>query len=144
MESPRNSANLRAVSFTKDGSFRLPRCGTGAKYGESVSINMRSSGTSSAASRICCALGKVRLPAKEIIKPMSSARFAWSQFPVKQCRIPPSPFGARSEEHTSELQSLRHLVFRLLLEKTQTLFSRRSFPVGLLLFQSSDEHTPEL
>src|SRR5205814_8399176 len=26
-------------------------------------------------------------------------------------------FGARSEEHTSELQSLRHLVCRLLLEK---------------------------
>src|SRR5471030_3005365 len=28
-----------------------------------------------------------------------------------------SPFGVRSEEHTSELQSLRHLVCRLLLEK---------------------------
>src|SRR5262245_65296140 len=28
---------------------------------------------------------------------------------------------ARSEEHTSELQSLRHLVCRLLLEKTKTL-----------------------
>src|SRR5205814_9439367 len=29
----------------------------------------------------------------------------------------PSVFPARSEEHTSELQSLRHLVCRLLLEK---------------------------
>src|SRR5438045_6596928 len=28
--------------------------------------------------------------------------------------------GVRSEEHTSELQSLRHLVCRLLLEKTNT------------------------
>src|SRR5437899_8246707 len=28
-----------------------------------------------------------------------------------------SPFRSRSEEHTSELQSLRHLVCRLLLEK---------------------------
>src|SRR5437899_8139859 len=28
--------------------------------------------------------------------------------------------GARSEEHTSELQSLRHLVCRLLLEKKKT------------------------
>src|SRR5947199_7446919 len=28
-----------------------------------------------------------------------------------------SPFDSRSEEHTSELQSLRHLVCRLLLEK---------------------------
>src|ERR1035438_8559431 len=30
---------------------------------------------------------------------------------------PPSMFRTRSEEHTSELQSLRHLVCRLLLEK---------------------------
>src|SRR5437899_9333812 len=29
--------------------------------------------------------------------------------------------GARSEEHTSELQSLRHLVCRLLLEKKKTI-----------------------
>src|SRR5258705_1473562 len=32
-------------------------------------------------------------------------------------RLPPTP---RSEEHTSELQSLRHLVCRLLLEKKKT------------------------
>src|SRR5262245_66329306 len=32
-------------------------------------------------------------------------------------RNPASSFAARSEEHTSELQSLRHLVCRLLLEK---------------------------
>src|SRR5205814_5056174 len=33
-------------------------------------------------------------------------------------RVPPTPpHGQRSEEHTSELQSLRHLVCRLLLEK---------------------------
>src|SRR5262245_62377185 len=31
--------------------------------------------------------------------------------------IPRPPAAARSEEHTSELQSLRHLVCRLLLEK---------------------------
>src|SRR5205814_9727062 len=30
---------------------------------------------------------------------------------------------ARSEEHTSELQSLRHLVCRLLLEKKKTIYS---------------------
>src|SRR5947199_6825259 len=30
---------------------------------------------------------------------------------------PPADFWTRSEEHTSELQSLRHLVCRLLLEK---------------------------
>src|SRR5437899_3898996 len=33
--------------------------------------------------------------------------------------------GERSEEHTSELQSLRHLVCRLLLEKKKTLHSRK-------------------
>src|SRR5262245_63097893 len=31
--------------------------------------------------------------------------------------VPPGPMLNRSEEHTSELQSLRHLVCRLLLEK---------------------------
>src|SRR5947199_2999917 len=34
---------------------------------------------------------------------------------------------ARSEEHTSELQSLRHLVCRLLLEKKKNLTSRQAF-----------------
>src|SRR5262245_62843925 len=34
--------------------------------------------------------------------------------------------GGRSEEHTSELQSLRHLVCRLLLEKKKEKKSRRS------------------
>src|SRR5947199_6189060 len=33
------------------------------------------------------------------------------------CPISSCSFGCRSEEHTSELQSLRHLVCRLLLEK---------------------------
>src|SRR5437899_8684520 len=32
------------------------------------------------------------------------------------------PFPFRSEEHTSELQSLRHLVCRLLLEKKKAVF----------------------
>src|SRR3989441_9175609 len=32
-------------------------------------------------------------------------------------RFLPSPYGVRSEEHTSELQSLAYLVCRLLLEK---------------------------
>src|SRR5258705_9028876 len=45
---------------------------------------------------------------------------------------------ARSEEHTSELQSLRHLVCRLLLEKKKTIHSAR-FPrcrlICLLEFQ---------
>src|SRR5437899_8695223 len=40
---------------------------------------------------------------------------------TKTCRLPPTSAvnatDVRSEEHTSELQSLRHLVCRLLLEK---------------------------
>src|SRR5262245_63194817 len=45
----------------------------------------------------------------------------WSWAPLMV--IPP---WARSEEHTSELQSLRHLVCRLLLEKKKTIKMRRS------------------
>src|ERR1035441_2109929 len=47
------------------------------------------------------------------------------------------PFSGRSEEHTSELQSLRHLVCRLLLEKKKThnAFGRSS---GCLLLVHRD------
>src|ERR1035438_8453931 len=37
----------------------------------------------------------------------------------------------RSEEHTSELQSLRHLVCRLLLEKKKSIQSRTTAPGGV-------------
>src|ERR1035441_11047413 len=37
-----------------------------------------------------------------------------------------SSYRCRSEEHTSELQSLRHLVCRLLLEKKQTALRKRT------------------
>src|ERR1039458_10420824 len=46
--------------------------------------------------------------------------FGRPQFP----RIRPA--GGRSEEHTSELQSLRHLVCRLLLEKKKNHITRRA------------------
>src|SRR2546425_8109361 len=39
---------------------------------------------------------------------------------------PPHPRDARSEEHTSELQSLAYLVCRLLLEKKKREIDRRS------------------
>src|SRR5690606_24387058 len=39
------SANMAAVCCTKDGSLRLPRCGSGARNGASVSTNRRSRGT---------------------------------------------------------------------------------------------------
>src|SRR3712207_8885960 len=35
--------------------------------------------------------------------------------------LPPMPYGGRSEEHTSELQSRQYLVCRLLLEKKKKL-----------------------
>src|SRR5947199_1655712 len=38
-----------------------------------------------------------------------------------RARLPCAQYGCRSEEHTSELQSLRHLVCRLLLEKKKNL-----------------------
>src|SRR2546425_8724060 len=40
------------------------------------------------------------------------------------------PFEARSEEHTSELQSLAYLVCRLLLEKKKQPASRTVWPQG--------------
>src|SRR5258705_3533451 len=45
--------------------------------------------------------------------PRHDAGCAWS-----------SPLGIRSEEHTSELQSLRHLVCRLLLEKNKIKYEQ--------------------
>src|SRR5207253_8588527 len=41
---PRSAAISSATCFTKAGWFGLPRWGTGARYGESVSTSMRSSG----------------------------------------------------------------------------------------------------
>ena len=43
---------------TKAGSLRLPRCGTGARYGASVSTSSRSSGVMRAASRTASRLGE--------------------------------------------------------------------------------------
>src|SRR5262245_64923288 len=40
---------------------------------------------------------------------------------------PDQPAAARSEEHTSELQSLRHLVCRLLLEKKKKKIKRSKY-----------------
>src|SRR2546429_1082442 len=44
----------------------------------------------------------------------------------RACRLPPLARYARSEEHTSELQSRLHLVCRLLLEKYSTMFNLHS------------------
>src|SRR5205814_4473864 len=49
---------------------------------------------------------------------------------------------ARSEEHTSELQSLRHLVCRLLLEKKKRTPSSWSPPVCSMCSQHRSPSTP--
>src|SRR6266403_1739543 len=50
-------AMVRATSATYAGSFRFPRCGRGARNGESVSTSKRSSGICRATSRKFCAFG---------------------------------------------------------------------------------------
>src|SRR5947199_10689065 len=48
---------------------------------------------------------------------LCSSAAAWAIQPVQAVGAEPTDARVRSEEHTSELQSLRHLVCRLLLEK---------------------------
>src|SRR5437899_3776431 len=47
---------------------------------------------------------------------------------LERCDREVARLGNRSEEHTSELQSLRHLVCRLLLEKKKTQYTDRKEP----------------
>ncbi len=63
-ETPLMAANTRAVCATFAGSLRLPRTGTGARYGASVSTSSRSSGRSRAMARNSSDFGKVRMPEK--------------------------------------------------------------------------------
>src|SRR5262245_64460099 len=71
--------------------------------------------------------------------------------PPPSGRTPPSPWrgtcaSVRSEEHTSELQSLRHLVCRLLLEKKKKIYIKSqhcienspatSYPICLMTYTS--------
>src|SRR5262245_64100322 len=60
-------------------------------------------------SSVCGSSGNQRLGV------VTKTRSATRQSSATNCRCPSRP--PRSEEHTSELQSLRHLVCRLLLEK---------------------------
>src|SRR5205814_9701118 len=70
---------------------------------------------------------------KKASRPRASVSPSWSARPQKRSSSLPAPPRAitspsrvrlsRSEEHTSELQSLRHLVCRLLLEKKNNRYS---------------------
>src|SRR5262249_62375288 len=66
--------------------------------------------------------------------PISASRSTTSSTPEARCGSPSTARGAsRSEEHTSELQSLTNLVCRLLLEKKKKLDSGLRSPfVGLV------------
>ena len=59
------SSKTRQIYF---GSFFSPRCGCGVRYGESVSINNLSSGTTSATSFGVFALVKVTVPPKAMFQ----------------------------------------------------------------------------
>ena len=66
---PRSCAISAATCGTYAGWLRLPRNGTGARYGESVSISRRSSGTRRATSFTSCAFLNVTMPESEMWKP---------------------------------------------------------------------------
>src|ERR1035441_7694669 len=77
------------------------------------------------------------LPLRAIVVPKLMVYWARCQFTIfGMCSGPPM----RSEEHTSELQSLRHLVCRLLLEKKKIHqehnYSRRHVPVFTAFFRN--------
>src|SRR6202789_2364759 len=73
---------------------------------------------------ISCFFLMIRRPPRSTLFPYTtlfrslSMDLASRGLPVDQCRrLPRASVQLRSEEHTSELQSLQHLVCRLLLEK---------------------------
>src|SRR5689334_8490759 len=74
-DTPRADARRPTVSATHAGSLRLPRCGTGARYGESDSANNRSFGTKRRSASSVQFLN-VMMPLKETYQPASSAAFA--------------------------------------------------------------------
>src|SRR5258705_6154222 len=70
-----------------------------------------------------------RMPRREM-KGSDFRRLSWpNQWPC--------PNVPRSEEHTSELQSLRHLVCRLLLEKKKYIASTKQFTAPYCRYSTS-------
>src|SRR2546425_6272269 len=88
----------------------------------------RASAESTACAVACVLPSAVTPPAP------SRARITYS-LAAPNCWISASwtPAASRSEEHTSELQSLAYLVCRLLLEKKKQLFHHTLLPVPLAL-----------
>src|SRR5437899_9544584 len=90
----------------------LPRGEVRRKHG----TNVRVDGQKPNRRRQCRTSGQ--LTAKSIIHQGAKRRFG--DCARKVTELTPGDLSLRSEEHTSELQSLRHLVCRLLLEKKKT------------------------
>src|SRR5262245_63093563 len=73
--------------------------------------------------------------------PISASRRWWR---TRRPTATPCRCGSpRSEEHTSELQSLRHLVCRLLLEKKKNRRLLIALAAGLFLHQSIEAQPPD-
>src|SRR5258705_9814634 len=83
----------------------------------------------------------IRRPPRSTLFPYTTLFRSYSSYPTEEITENANRFrqlglgyaNLRSEEHTSELQSLRHLVCRLLLEKKKTTLSGCSqfiFPQG--------------
>src|SRR5439155_18871946 len=76
-------------------------------------------------------------PSPPLFRPRSSVRTRHSRETGPRRRRPTAPTVARSEEHTSELQSRGHLVCRLLLEKKKkTKMPRNTWISDWLLVQA--------
>ncbi len=70
------------------GSLRRPRCGIGAKKGESVSTRILSRGTNFTASRSSSAFLNVIIPENDMYNPRSRPCLANSVDPLKQWNTP--------------------------------------------------------
>src|SRR5215472_2289284 len=82
-----SEARARTVYAAIAGEFGLPRCGTGVRYGASVSARISSGGATTAASRSGSAFLNVTLPAKLIRYPASAHWDAMDASPEKQWKI---------------------------------------------------------
>ena len=81
---PRSSASFSAVWTSNAGSLgRTFRFGSGLRYGQSVSSNMRSAGAYRAAACMASAFLNVTMPENDNRKPRSSTCFASAGPPLK-------------------------------------------------------------
>src|SRR5207245_2696427 len=71
---PFTCAATSEISFTYAGSQRLPRYGTGARYGQSVSNMNWPMGVAANVSRMLCPFLKVKIPVKLTSEPRARMR----------------------------------------------------------------------